>query len=96
MWVSVGSAVEEGDNLLKPFVTEIPVLIKDTLADIGVKSADDGVVSSGMPYNGSVYLFRDGLGYTAAVTRTLWYELVHYGLRRFLTKEQSIAERAAA
>lgn len=90
-WMSTGSIVEEVDQLLKPFATEIPVLIRDTLGDIGVKGADDGV-TSGAVYDGRIHLFRDGLADRAAVERTLWHELLHFGFRRFMTEDQYIAK----
>jgi hypothetical protein len=49
-------------------------------------------VVSGMVYAGRNYLFREGLNDTAAVATTLWHELLHYGLRRFLSREQYIAQ----
>jgi len=90
-WLSVGSIVEEVDKLLQPFVTEIPILVRDTLSDIGVKTADDGV-TSGAVHGGRIHLFRDGLTDRAAVVRTLWHELLHFGFRRFMTEQQYIAK----
>ena len=90
-WLSVGSIVEEVDKLLQPFATEIPVLVRDSLADAGIR-ADDGEVASGSVYNGRIHLFRNGLTDRAAVQRTLWHELLHFGLRHFMTEAQYIAK----
>ncbi len=90
-WLSVGLLEEETSKLLEPFATEIPVLIRDTARDAGIESADDGV-TSGAVYNGRIHLFRDGLTDRAAVVRTLWHELLHFGFRRFMTEEQYIAK----
>ncbi len=90
-WLSVGAIVEEVDQLLEPFATEIPVLVRDTLADIGVKTADDGV-TSGVVYGGRIHLFRDGMSDRSAVARTLWHELLHFGFRRFMTEPQYIVK----
>jgi len=43
-------------------------------------------------HNGRIHLFLDQLDSRPAVVRTLWHELLHYGLRRFLTREQYIAQ----
>jgi len=48
--------------------------------------------AAGVTTGGKIYLFRDANATTADVVQTLWHELVHYGLRRFLTKEQYIAQ----
>ena len=39
-----------------------------------------------------IYLFRDGISGIDEAVRTLWHELLHYGLRRFMTKRQYISE----
>lgn len=69
------------------------VLVRDTAADVlGQPARDDGVAASGMVYQGRIHFFRDGLADRAAVARTLWHELLHYGLRRFLRKGEYIAK----
>ena len=40
---------------------------------------------------GKIYLVREGLTDTAALARTLWHEMLHFGLRRFMTRAQYIA-----
>ena len=91
-WLSVGLLEEETNKLLVPFATEIPVLIRDTASDVGIKTNPDDGVISGAVYNGRIHLFRDGLADISAVQRTLWHELLHFGLRRFMTEDQYIAK----
>ncbi|MHB0986900.1 MAG: hypothetical protein ACYC05_15090 [Sulfuricella sp.] len=90
-WLSVGALEEEVGNLLKPFATEIPVLIRDTARSAGIKGPDNGV-ASGAVYNGRIHLFRDGLADRAAMVRAMWHELLHFGFRRFMTEEQYITK----
>lgn len=51
---------------------------------------EDGI--AGANWQGRIYLFRDQLGSRFDVQRTLFHELLHYGLRRFLSREQFIAQ----
>lgn len=73
------------------FSHQAPVLIRDSIGDVlGGTANDGGAVAGGMVRDGQIYLFRDGRANTADVAKTLWYELVHCGLRRLLTKEQYV------
>jgi hypothetical protein len=88
--VSVEVASEEVDRLLEQFAAEIPVVVLDRASDLpGVVPPDDGV-ASGIVHKGRIYLIREGLDGRSAVVRTLWHELLHFGLRRFLTREEYI------
>ena len=84
------------EKLLLPFSRKPPVLIRgsetEVLGESRSAGADDGDVAAGMVFKGKIHLFRDGLTDTSHVARTLWHEMLHYGLRRFLTKEQYIAK----
>lgn len=53
-------------------------------------SNEDGI--SGANWDGRIYLFRDQLSNRLDVQQTLFHELLHYGLRRFLTKDQFISQ----
>ena len=46
----------------------------------------------GMVKDGRVYLFRDAITSAEDAVRTLWHEFLHYGLRRYLTADQYIAD----
>lgn len=87
-WLSEAAVAQVVEERLAQFSHQPPVLIRDSEADVGIVS---DAVASGMVRGGKIYLFRDGMADTAEVTRTLWHEMLHYGLRRFLTKEQYIA-----
>lgn len=92
-WLLEGAIAQIVEERLAQFRHQPPVLIRDSEADIGVTAPADqaDAVAAGMVSGGKIHLFRNGLGGTADVNRTLWHELLHYGLRRFLTKEQYIA-----
>ena len=51
----------------------------------------DGV--EGAVYQGRINLFLDRLPNGAGIPRTMFHELLHYGLRRLMPKEQFIAHR---
>jgi hypothetical protein len=51
---------------------------------------EDGI--SGANWEGRIYLFRDQLASRFDVQKTLFHELLHYGLRRFLTRDQFISQ----
>ena len=91
-WLSVQAITEQLEQLGKPFRTAIPVAVVDRLSDIGIESNPDDGVTSGVTFKGKIYLFRDGLVDSAAVARTYWHELLDFGLRRFLTRDQSIRQ----
>jgi hypothetical protein len=46
--------------------------------------------ASGMVFDGKIYLFRDALDGEKEVVRTIWHELLHNGIRRFMTEAQYI------
>lgn len=90
-WMSVAAVQELVENLVKPFeATVIPIKILDSATDIGIKPADNGV-TSGVVKDGVIYLFRDGLANRAKVAMTLWHEMLHFGVRRFMTQGQYIS-----
>lgn len=43
-----------------------------------------------MVSGGRIYLFRDGIKDAGDAVRVVWHELLHYGIRRFLTADQYI------
>ena len=58
-----------------------------SLRDLGFIETKEGSTGD-FHYVLLLNLFRDQLGDRAAVQRTLFHELFHYGLRKFLTKAQ--------
>ena len=89
--ISAAELAQVVEERLAKFGHQPPVVIRDSVRDVlGDRAANDGHVASGMVHDGKIHLFREGIGDSAAATRTLWHELLHYGLRRFMTKEQYI------
>jgi hypothetical protein len=90
--LSDGVLAQHIEQLLKPFATEIPVVFADHIIDVTQDANNAGLVAQGMTFNGKIYLFRNGLKNTADVSKTLWHELLHFGLRRFMTQDQYVQE----
>ncbi|MCX7184920.1 MAG: hypothetical protein NTW90_06770 [Nitrosospira sp.] len=65
------------------------IVIVDSLSHITGR-ADDAGRASGMVKGGKIYLFRDGIAGGHEAVRTIWHELLHYGIRRFLTADEYI------
>jgi hypothetical protein len=69
-----------------------PILVRDSVVDVpGMEHVRAGTVA-GLTFDGRIYLFRDANASVSDTVRTLWHEMNHYGLRRFLTRDQYIAE----
>lgn len=86
-WLSSNTISQVINRFSHQFSHETPILISDSARDI----LNRDIAAKGMVYQGRIYLFRDSLNNTADVAATLWHELLHYGLRRFLTRDQYIA-----
>jgi len=88
------SAIEdEISQALAKFAHKPVIRVLDTAVGVLPGASDsDGI--SGALHNSSIYLFRDFLHSRVEVQRTFFHELLHYGLRRFLTKDQFIAQMA--
>lgn len=86
------SAIEEeiGYALAK-FAHKPVIRVLDTAVGVLPGASDsDGI--SGALHDTSIYLFRDFLHSRTEVQRTFFHEMLHYGLRRFLTKDQFITQ----
>jgi hypothetical protein len=92
--LSVGALAQVVEERLAQFRHQPPIVIRDSVDEVDLRGAseNDGSVTSGMTMGGRVFLFRDGITDTGEAVRTLWHELLHYGLRRFLNQGQYIAE----
>lgn len=84
--LSIAAISQEVEKLVSKFSAPIPVIIKETGGIV------DGGTVSGMVSKGKIYLFQDGISDIPGVQISLWHELLHYGLRRFLTKDQYISK----
>lgn len=86
--VSTTTAADEVENRIGQFSHQPPVLIRDSAQGvIPGATASDGI--AGAVHGGKIHLFLDQLGSRRDVQTTLFHELFHYGLRRFLTREQT-------
>lgn len=90
-WIDVAVIADELEKRIGQFAHQPPIRIRDSALGL-MPGAQDGDAISGAVYDGVIYLFRDQLGSTAEVQRTLFHELFHYGLRKIYTKEQFIGE----
>lgn len=82
---------DELEKRLEGLAHRPEVLVLDSAVGTLPGASDkDGI--SGANWDGRIYLFRDQLSNRFDVQRTLFHELLHYGLRRFLTRDQFIAQ----
>jgi N12 class adenine-specific DNA methylase/tRNA1(Val) A37 N6-methylase TrmN6 len=80
---------EEVEKRIGQFAHQPAIRIRDSaVGELPDATSDDRV--AGAVHDGAIYLFRDQLPTRMAVQRTLFHELFHYGLRRFLTKDEYI------
>lgn len=86
-WLSASVIANEVENRIGHFAHQPPVLIVDTAVGFLPNATRDSHIS-GAVHGGKIYLFRDELADLNAVKKTLFHEVLHYGLRRFLTIEQ--------
>lgn len=86
------SAIEdEIENRLSQFGHKPEVIVLDSAEGVlPGASNEDGI--SGAVWNGRIYLFRNQLATRFDVQKTLFHEMLHYGLRRFLTRDQFITQ----
>lgn len=86
-WLPDTVIADEVEKRIGGFAQQPPIRIRDTaFGQLPGVARNDNV--AGAVHDGAIYLFRDQLGDRAAVQRTLFHELFHFGLRKFLTKEQ--------
>jgi hypothetical protein len=85
-WLSVRVLTEKAGEAFKKVGHYPAVKILDRGVDAGL-SADDRVFA-GLVWNETLHLTREGIGSEAEADAvdTVWHELFHYGLRRFLTR----------
>jgi hypothetical protein len=79
------------DEALAKFAHKPKVNVLESGSDLFPN--DEPGATMGVVFKGEIYLFRDALTDLDAANDTLWHELLHYGIRRFLTNEQYSAAR---
>ena len=77
------------DRLAK-FPRRPDVSIRESVADVAPWL--EAGSAAGAVIDGKIYLFRDALASAEDVTETLWHEILHYGVRKVLSKQGFIAE----
>ena len=85
------------EPILSQFDTEIPVRIaKDIPKELaGVLGVEDSDAASGFVHGGKIWLIRSGIQDAAVLRRVLFHELLHFGIRRFMSKDQYIQNMKA-
>ena len=80
-------------NLTSRFGSIPAIKVMNKVSDLfPSESADSDARVTGAVVNGEIVLFLKGLKTTEDVERTVFHELLHYGLRRFLSKDQFITQ----
>lgn len=92
-WMSVAALTDRIDKITQPFKTTIPVVIVDRVSDIP-GHGDSTDVAGGATTLDRIYLIRSGLEAGKADV-TLFHEMLHFGLRRFLSKPEYIRQMHA-
>ncbi|MBB5610598.1 hypothetical protein HDE72_005163 [Janthinobacterium sp. S3T4] len=88
-WLAHEAIAKEVDNRIGQFAHQPTVRIRDSAFGVLPGVAFDERVS-GAVYEDVIYLFRDALPNLREVQRTLFHEMLHYGLQRYLPKDQYI------
>ncbi len=89
--VSPSAIEDEIEKRLAPFGHKPEIIVLDTAVGV-IPGASDSDAIAGALHQGRIYLFRDQLATRFDVQKTLFHEMLHYGLRRFLTKDQFISQ----
>ncbi len=89
--ISAGELSQIVDDFLAKFSHQVPVVVADSAKGTIPGVADNDKIA-GAVHRGRVHLFLDQIPNRAEAIKTLWHETLHYGLRRFLTKDQFIKE----
>ena len=88
-WLSNEAIAKEIDNRIGQFAHQPTIRVRDSAFGLLPGVAFDDRVS-GAVHEDVIYLFRDALPTLREVQRTLFHEMLHYGLQRFVPKEQYI------
>ena len=92
--LSAAQLLDVAENVVSQLGHKPPFTILESLSDYTGR-ADDAGGASGMVFGGKIYLFRDAIAGSAEAVRTVWHELLHYGIRRFLSADQYIQHMRA-
>lgn len=90
--LSIAKIVDIVDELVKPFKTEIPIIIHEKIEDMHGMFRSVNESATGAVFKGTINLFSDKLFTRQDVELTLWHEMLHFGLKRFIDKDDYIAK----
>jgi antirestriction protein ArdC len=85
------AVLAEVDNRINQFVHQPTIVVRPTAKGV-LPGARDGDAISGAVHDAKIFLFLDQLGSVRDVQKTLFHELLHYGLRRIYSREQFTAQ----
>jgi antirestriction protein ArdC len=85
------AVLAEVNNRINQFAHQPTVIVRATAKGV-LEGARDGDAIYGAVHNGAIYLFLDQLTSAADVQKTLFHELLHYGLRKIYSHDQFTAE----
>ncbi len=89
-WLSVSELTNVATEAFKKLGHYPALKILDTPNDAGVSAGDR--TYAGFVRNQIVHLVRDGIVSRDDAVDTVWHEIFHFGLRRFLTRDQYISD----
>ena len=90
--MSVGLATQTIEDFVADLLHKPPVVLVDNVNEIVGANIRHQI--RGAVFGGRIYIVRSAFadGDVGGMRRTLWHELLHYGLRRFLTEEEYTAK----
>lgn len=90
--MSIGQLTQTVEEFIDQLAHKPPIIFVDDANDIPGTVAESDV--RGAVQGGKIFIVRTAFhrGDTASVVQTLWHELLHYGLRRFLTEDEYTAQ----
>ena len=89
--ISAGELAQVVEGFVGQFAHQAPVIVLDSAVGV-LPGVGQGDAVAGAVHRGRIHLFLDQIPSRTEAIKTLWHEMLHYGLRRFLTKEQFIAQ----
>ena len=89
--ISAGHLSDTIDNLVEQLGHKPPVRVIERVSEVLPDSAKDDI-ATGFVRDGRIHIVRPNIPDASTAVKTLWHELLHYGVRRFLTKDQYVSE----
>lgn len=91
--MSVGNLAAIVKKHTEQFAEPVPVHILENASTLHLIEPTEAVEGfpKGVTINGKIYLFRNAIENAADARETLFHEMLHFGVRRFLTEQQYIA-----